>query len=43
MPCASTRTAASCGSFHASPGLHRVDRRLLRGEHELVDLALRRR
>ena len=43
MPCASTRTAASCGSFQRVAGAHLVDRRALRGEHELVDLALRRR
>ena len=40
-PCASTFTAASCGAIQRLPGFTSRDRGGLRGEHELVDVALR--
>ena len=41
-PCASTRTAASCGASHGLPGPHCRYRRRLRGQHQLVHILLRR-
>ena len=41
-PCARTRSAASCGAFQCRFWFDRRDRRPVRGQHDLVDVLLRR-